>query len=364
MIVTINGERSLRRYRLVIAQKSKLRLTPEVLATFASHGRDHRLTASGFFPCSIDREYLYGYAADGYRSPLWLCASHNGYPVLVHRQRGNKVFFHQALQDRKLLAIPGIHYFDAHRLRAHLLQASELQLHPRTSNVTGPEGAGDAVEDYSSDEERDTTDAETDAEAEAEESWCPPIPDTPDDPTESEIAGAADKLATMMRGSQPQVNIFFQPENLGALPALWLQAKLTISLTSIQEKFAKLFMNIAAELWLRGRIDTLDTVFQATARNFTIRLAETLAKYLCSLMRRAETLAILSELIGAATESAAVNRDRAPSGPVKVVVTNQPHSRPNAGIDLVSGVSALLFFFSSGMADHALRLGPYMRRSC
>ena len=102
MIVTINGEHSLRRYRLVIAQKSKLRLAPEVLATFASHGRDHRLTASGFFPCSIDREYLYGYAADGYRSPLWLCASHNGYPVLVHRQRGTRVFFHQALQDRKL----------------------------------------------------------------------------------------------------------------------------------------------------------------------------------------------------------------------------------------------------------------------
>ena len=49
MIVTIDGERSLRRYRLVIAQKSKLRLTPEVQATFASHGRDHRLTASGFF---------------------------------------------------------------------------------------------------------------------------------------------------------------------------------------------------------------------------------------------------------------------------------------------------------------------------
>ena len=44
---------------------------------------------------------------------------------------------------------------------------------------------------------------------------------------------------------------------------------------------------------------------------------------------------ILSELIGAAKESADVNRERAPSGPVKVVVTNQPHSlrpqrcRPN-----------------------------------
>ena len=102
-------------------------------------------------------------------------ASHNGYPVSVHRQRGTKVFFHQALQDRKLFAIPGIHYFDAHRLRAHLLQAP-------------------------SDEERDTTDAETDAETVAEEAWCPPMPDAPADPTESEIAGAADKLETMMRG--------------------------------------------------------------------------------------------------------------------------------------------------------------------
>ena len=89
------------------------------------------------------------------------------------------------------------------------------------------------------------------------------MPDAQDDPTESEIAGAADKLETMLRGSHPSVNIFFQPDNLGALPALWLQAKLTISLTSIQEKFAKLFMTIAAELWLRGRIDTLETVFQA-----------------------------------------------------------------------------------------------------
>ena len=84
-------------------------------------------------------------------------------------------------------------------------------------------------------------------------------------------------------------------------------------------------------------------------------------------MRRAETLAtpetecllyatywfrpILSELIGAATESATVNRDRAPSGPVKVVVTNQPHSRPNAGIDLASGVSALLAWFPASWAS-------------
>ena len=89
MVVTVNGARSLKRFRLVIAQKSRLRLTQEVNAALASQSRDHRLTASSFFPCSIDREYLYGYAGDGYRSPLWLCASHNGSPVLVHRLRGS-----------------------------------------------------------------------------------------------------------------------------------------------------------------------------------------------------------------------------------------------------------------------------------
>ena len=47
-VVTINGERFLRRYQLVGAQKSRLRLVPEVPATFASYGRDHCLTASGF----------------------------------------------------------------------------------------------------------------------------------------------------------------------------------------------------------------------------------------------------------------------------------------------------------------------------
>ena len=82
------------------------------------------------------------------------------------------MFFHRALQDRKLFVIPDIHYFDAHRLRAHLLQAQELQLYPRASNLVGPDGAGDAVEDPSSDEERDTTDAKTDAETAAEEAWC------------------------------------------------------------------------------------------------------------------------------------------------------------------------------------------------
>ena len=83
----------------------------------------------------------------------------------------------------------------------------------------------------------------------------------------------------------------------------------------------------------------MEEVFRQVARNLTLRLAEKLAQYICSLTRRAESLAtpetecllyatywfrpILSELIGAATESADVNRERAPSGPVKVVVTHR-----------------------------------------
>ena len=109
------------------------------------------------------------------------------------------------------------------------------------------------------------------------------------------------------------------------------------------------------------------------ARSVTIRLAEKLAKYICSLMRHAAALAtpetecllyatywfrpILSELIGAATETAATNRGRAPSGPVKVTVTTQPHLRPHAGVNLTSGVSALLAWFPASWASK-IKLRP------
>ena len=46
-----------------------------------------------------------------------------------------------------------------------------------------------------------------------------------------------------------------------------------------------------------------------------------------------------------------MNRERAPSGPVKVVVTNRPHSRRHNGIELVSGVSALLAWFPASWAS-------------
>ena len=142
---------------------------------------------------------------------------------------------------RRTFIIPAIHYFDAHRLEPQLLQAPVLQIHLQPSHLAGPEGAGET--------EDPSRESEVEAEAEEadlppEEPWCPPIVDAPDDPTEMEIAGAADKLETMMNSSQPQANILFQPNSLGALPSLWLQAKLTISLTSKQDKFARLFMSI------------------------------------------------------------------------------------------------------------------------
>ena len=190
----------------------------------------------------------------------------------------------------------------------------------------GPAPGAQRYQAPSSDKERDTTDAETDADTAAEEAWCPPMPDAPDDPTEIEIAGDADKLETMLRGSHPSVNIFFQPDNLGALPALWLQAKLTILLTSIQDKFAKLFMTIAAELWLRGRIDTWKQFFRLRPELYysssrSISEIFMFADETCRDTGHSETECllyatywfrpILSELIGAATESATVNRDRA-----------------------------------------------------
>lgn len=287
----------------------------------------------------------------------------------MHRLRGTTVYFHQAIHEKRIRAIPGIHYFDAHRLQAQLLNAPELQLHPRAGNLPGPEGAGDAVNDISSEEEPPTSDEEdVDAEVSSdEEPWCPPIPDPPADPTEEELSGAAEKLETMVVRMQSHTNIFFTPSSLGALPALWLQAKLTISLAPFQDKFAKLFLTIAAELWLRGCPEAIDRTFQRVARSVTICLAERLATYICSLRRHAAALAtpetecllyatywfrpIFSELIGAATETAATNRVRAPSGPVKVTVTTQPHSRLHARVNLVSGVSALLAWFHASWAS-------------
>ena len=76
------------------------------------------------------------------------------------------MYFHQATKDRRKKLIPGIHYFDAHRLQPLLLQAPALQVHMRESPLVGLEGAGETVDDLSSEAERATTDGESEVEEE------------------------------------------------------------------------------------------------------------------------------------------------------------------------------------------------------
>ena len=104
-----------------------------------------------------------------------------------------------------------------------------------------------------------------------------------------------------------------------------------------------------------------------TARALTIRLAEKLAQAMSSLMTLAESMVtpetecllyatywfrpILSELIDSARESSEVNWSRAPSGPVKVLVTDRPHRRTTGLVNLTSGASALLAWFPASWAS-------------
>ena len=195
------------------------------------------------------------------------------------------------------------------------------------------------MDDPSSEEELSTSDEE-DANTEVssdDETWCPPNPDSPDDPTEEELSGAAEKLETMMAGYSLPPTSFFVHTRPGALPALWLQAKLTISLVPFQEKF------------------------QFVARSVTIRVAEKLAKYICSLMRHAAALATPeTECLFCATywfrRSCQSSLERLRKRPrsidvvlqvdlSKVTVTTQPHVRPHGGVNLTCGVSALLAWF-------------------
>ena len=102
----------------------------------------------------------------------------------------------------------------------------------------------------------------------------------------------------------------------------------------------------------------VEEVFAHAARSFTLRLAETLAQYICSLTRRAESLAtpetecllyatfwfrpILSELIGGQRECRC-EPSTCPQWPCE--------SRRDTGVDLVSGVSALLAWFPASWAS-------------
>ena len=189
------------------------------------------------------------------------------------------------------------------------------------------EGSTDAVSDTGSDPDDPTI------------AWCPPMPEAADDPTELP----------------------------GSVTSMWLQARLQLTLPAIQEKFSRILVSAAGELWLRGQGVMIEDVLLRLARALTVRLAEKLAQALSAMMRLAESMVtpetecllyatywfcpILSELLHTARESAELNKNRAPSGPVKVLVTDRQPKRHTNIVDICSGASSLLAWFPASWAS-------------
>ena len=305
----------------------------------------------------------------GYRSPLWFCAAFAGSPTLVHARSGFRLSFHHGIQARQLVVLTGIHYFDAHRLCPSLIDSLNMPIERRAHAVTTEEGQDAASASATDIEDSSTDTASTVASDPAYPTvaWCPPIPDAVDDLTEQEIACAADQLDILISKPNITVNPFCNPANLGLLPHLWLQARMQFTLTAIQEKFSRIIVSIAGELWLRGEGATIEAVLPRVARFLTVRLAEKLAQALSKMMRLAEPMVtpetecllyasywfrpILSELLHTAGESAALNKGRAPSGPVKVLVTDREPKRRQNVVDVCSGASSLLAWFPASWAS-------------
>jgi hypothetical protein len=60
---------------------------------------------------------------------------------------------------------------------------------------------------------------------------------------------------------------FHSPRNLGALPDLWLQQKLTISFKQFFDKWARVLVVVAVAVWLRGDVGEVESTVRAVARS-------------------------------------------------------------------------------------------------
>ena len=148
---------------------------------------------------------------------MWLCAAFEGSPTLVHARSGFRLSFHHGIQARQLVVLSDIHYFDAHRLHPSLAAHLDTPVERRSQAVATEEGH-EAASVSATDIEDSTSDvASTVASDPAYPTvaWCPPIPDAVDDPTEQEIASAADQLDILISQPKTAVNPFCNPANLG-----------------------------------------------------------------------------------------------------------------------------------------------------
>ena len=73
-----------RRYRLVVARKDSLQTGSETTKVLNKLDKSLPQCLLG----SID-DYIYGYAAHEYRSPLWLLWVRTGVPILIHKRSGH-----------------------------------------------------------------------------------------------------------------------------------------------------------------------------------------------------------------------------------------------------------------------------------
>ena len=85
-------------------------------------------------------------------------------------------------------------------------------------------------------------------------------------------------MAIMVEQERKSPGFFHSPCNLGALPDLWLQARLTIFLKQVFDKWAWVLVAVAAAVWLRGDVAQIEPTVRAVARSLTIRLAEHLSE--------------------------------------------------------------------------------------
>lgn len=153
-----DAERKYRRYRLLVARLDRLRLSMKAANSF------NRLPPgqSAFYPTSATTEYVYGYAADEYRSPLWLCAVCEGHNVLIHRTRGYRIGFARAIQEHQIKVLAGIHLFDAWQLRPCYSELPDPSSLPERQPGQGLEGANDAPPDAPIDADVTSVESEPD----------------------------------------------------------------------------------------------------------------------------------------------------------------------------------------------------------
>ena len=79
-------------------------------------------------------------------------------------------------------------------------------------------------------------------------------------------------------------NYHLDPAVLGRIATHLAPGQMSIPIGDIRKGYASMFTSVAAEIWLRGREQSLDECLKSLATHMTIRLAEVLSARLARLM--------------------------------------------------------------------------------